>query len=78
MFLQIVHRTMLNFIQIQCMTQCEKVFKILSTLINYIRGLSLYIHQIQDLDFLSKTPKSLYKETGLVRVPNRTSPEHVS
>jgi hypothetical protein len=32
MFLQIVHRFMLDFIQIQCMTAYEKLFKILSNI----------------------------------------------
>jgi hypothetical protein len=50
------------------MTACEKIFKILSILIDYIRGLSLYIHQNQDLDFLSQTPKSVSEEIALVWV----------
>jgi hypothetical protein len=64
MFRKFVHRFMLDFIQIYCMIACEKLFKILSTLINYIHSkLSLYIHQIHFWIIFLDLPSQVMKES---------------
>jgi hypothetical protein len=51
---------MLDLIQIYCMIVCEKLFKILSTLIDYIHSkLSFYIYQIHIWIIFSDLPSIL-------------------